>query len=746
MTPIGSKRKSSIAAISPVGSSQPLKRTKMNLIGSNGSNSIGGIDSPTVGYVKSVAQAKRNNKLFSSTRTGIAAAFSGGAATTTATGTGTATAAQPKPHTVGYFRSVAQAAVRNLVLTGTAKNTQNKDNKTNNLRSTLASASKSIAATAAAAKKKTKKTFPGGDSNNKNNNNKNKGKNDKKEAPSAAAAVVPDAGSDDDDKTTMAADMNNNNKMTTKTTTVAALADSAASSNANAATTARRGGRRVRRGGNDGADSTTVDPDERTRQIRDRNREHARLTRLRKKVYVAKLQEALEKMVEEKEAEEARRKHEAAVDAGTREVRLLVLEEFLRMRGRNFPHRSRWNAILDADDFTLTMPVTRFRGMVHKRGGDDGDGDGIPRFHQKQVLRGVDEVMRDSALSSSFLQGLLGTTTTEQHGRDTRIAELAYHCDKDTLFMDGTTILVDWTAIACYRHDQPSSSTSEEQHGSNNNTPLVVEGTAKATFDPASNKLRSVVLSFDTGAITAQIDRNPETTKTTAKTNTTTTTTTKPAAVFAAAANNKTDGNDDEDDDDEMDLDHPPIPDNDNNLQDQEPTTATTTGPGVPEQIHVPAGSHDDDDAAMAVFSASDADALLDTLEQPPQLSESAGDTAVDAANDGDGDDNNDVAADDDVRLDPLPITLCDIDFLDIDVDDAPGATSTTATTGNSTTTGGVAVSVCGSKSSSSSLTGGHDEKTVLSSSDDDDQQDDRDEPATTAPATTMTTAAAVTA
>jgi hypothetical protein len=44
------------------------------------------------------------------------------------------------------------------------------------------------------------------------------------------------------------------------------------------------------------------------KQSRDRNREHAKNTRLRKKAYVLKLKELVDQMIFQKDAEEAERK------------------------------------------------------------------------------------------------------------------------------------------------------------------------------------------------------------------------------------------------------------------------------------------------------------------------------------------------------------------------------------------------------------------------------------------------------
>lgn len=51
-----------------------------------------------------------------------------------------------------------------------------------------------------------------------------------------------------------------------------------------------------------------LNPDEKVKQSRDRNREHAKNTRLRKKAYVTKLKELVDQMTRQKENEERDRR------------------------------------------------------------------------------------------------------------------------------------------------------------------------------------------------------------------------------------------------------------------------------------------------------------------------------------------------------------------------------------------------------------------------------------------------------
>lgn len=93
--------------------------------------------------------------------------------------------------------------------------------------------------------------------------------------------------------------------------------------------------------------------------------------------------------------------------------------------------------------------------------------------------------MNDSALCSSFLQSLGKRGNNE-------VITLAYNCERHNFFMDSCTAMLDWTATT---------------HGaSEQGIELIVKGHTRAKFCPASNKLMSVVVYFDTGAIVSQVN------------------------------------------------------------------------------------------------------------------------------------------------------------------------------------------------------------------------------------------------
>mmetsp|Transcript_3532 Transcript_3532/g.4912 ORF Transcript_3532/g.4912 Transcript_3532/m.4912 type:complete len:806 (+) Transcript_3532:437-2854(+) len=250
----------------------------------------------------------------------------------------------------------------------------------------------------------------------------------------------------------------------------------------------------------------TLTATERARQNRDRNREHARNTRLRKKAYVEELKRTLTELVAQRDAAELEKRHEKQRDLEVREVRFRVMEEFLKLRARGNEHNliARWVAILE-DGFSLTLPKTDYRLMVHNKdtlSSTNGvtsvvsvDG-GIskpnipPQPVFSQVLRGPTECMEDASLVHSFFNNLGDSSTRKSNIRP---VSTTYHCDRKYFFMDGVNAILDWTL-----------STSGVTHlGASSE--FMLKGSMHATFSPASNKLICAQLNFDSGCILAQL-------------------------------------------------------------------------------------------------------------------------------------------------------------------------------------------------------------------------------------------------
>lgn len=181
---------------------------------------------------------------------------------------------------------------------------------------------------------------------------------------------------------------------------------------------------------NNRARRQNLTPDERARQNRDRNREHARNTRLRKKAYVEELKRTLTALVTQRDTNELEKRHTAQRELEQREVRFRVIEEFLKLRGRNEVNFARWAAILE-ENFILSLPHTDYRETIMS-----------DRRQFDQVISGVSQVMADSTYFSSFLQ-----TLSKVPAGGVPIS-FSYNCDRKNFFMDNCTAVMDWTACS----------------------------------------------------------------------------------------------------------------------------------------------------------------------------------------------------------------------------------------------------------------------------------------------------------
>lgn len=229
----------------------------------------------------------------------------------------------------------------------------------------------------------------------------------------------------------------------------------------------------------------TLSADERAKQNRDRNREHARNTRLRKKAYVEELKRTLTELVAQRDANDLEKRHEKQRDLEVREVRYRVMEEFLKLRARGSESNllARWVAILE-DGFTLTLPTTEYRQMVEN---DNLTPDGkAQESHDRKVLRGATECLDDASKVDQFFNSLI-------IGSVAGSVRMSYHCDRKHFMMDGVNAILDWTC------------TTNGIIAQGGQAEIVLKGSMRATFSPSSNKLACAELMFDTGSMNSQL-------------------------------------------------------------------------------------------------------------------------------------------------------------------------------------------------------------------------------------------------
>lgn len=110
------------------------------------------------------------------------------------------------------------------------------------------------------------------------------------------------------------------------------------------------------------ANNAAMTPQEKAQSSRDRNREHARCTRLRKKAYVNKLKELVDGLHAERSEDTRKRRAAVQALAGIQEARRKVIHIFLGYHARYEGDVEKWREILE-EDFWMKQPVTPFRSF-----------------------------------------------------------------------------------------------------------------------------------------------------------------------------------------------------------------------------------------------------------------------------------------------------------------------------------------------------------------------------------------------
>ena len=114
--------------------------------------------------------------------------------------------------------------------------------------------------------------------------------------------------------------------------------------------------------GSSTASVTEFSASERAKQNRDRNREHARSTRLRKKAYVAKLKDLVEGLHSQRTEDMRQRRVAIQHLSEVQSVRRNVVRSFLNYFSSYERDERKWVTIME-DSFWLKEPVTPYRSF-----------------------------------------------------------------------------------------------------------------------------------------------------------------------------------------------------------------------------------------------------------------------------------------------------------------------------------------------------------------------------------------------
>jgi hypothetical protein len=131
---------------------------------------------------------------------------------------------------------------------------------------------------------------------------------------------------------------------------------------------------------------------------RERNKEHAKSTRARKKAYINKLKELVDGLHTEQATEATNRRVQVQQLADVQRTRRSVLQQFLKYHGGYESNPRKWATIVE-DNFVLKQPVTPYRSFRRSEIENSRD-----RECRKSV--GIDAVIADSASISVMVESV----------------------------------------------------------------------------------------------------------------------------------------------------------------------------------------------------------------------------------------------------------------------------------------------------------------------------------------------------
>jgi len=145
-------------------------------------------------------------------------------------------------------------------------------------------------------------------------------------------------------------------------------------------------------------DESDLTPGEKAKANRDRNREHARNTRLRKKAYLEKLKASVDELCRERDTLVSEKAGAANILVEMHNTRTEVLMSFFALRSANEKRRDLWSSILDESCFACVMPVTPYRSFPASE---------VQVSKCQRTILGIDGMMSDTASLHVLLNSLV---------------------------------------------------------------------------------------------------------------------------------------------------------------------------------------------------------------------------------------------------------------------------------------------------------------------------------------------------
>eukprot|EP00594_Rhizosolenia_setigera_P008958 CAMPEP_0178973470 /NCGR_PEP_ID=MMETSP0789-20121207/21750_1 /TAXON_ID=3005 /ORGANISM="Rhizosolenia setigera, Strain CCMP 1694" /LENGTH=671 /DNA_ID=CAMNT_0020661359 /DNA_START=1463 /DNA_END=3478 /DNA_ORIENTATION=- len=170
---------------------------------------------------------------------------------------------------------------------------------------------------------------------------------------------------------------------------------------------------------------------EKAKANRDRNREHARNTRLRKKAYLVKLKTTVDELCRERDTLVSERAGAANMLVQMHNTRTEVLMSFFSLRSCNEKRRQLWSSILDESCFQCIMPVTPYRSFPASE---------VQVSKCQRTILGIDGMISDTA-SLHVLFDSLVNRSKHPNGK----VQFRYTLVTEDAVLAGNTLMARWT-------------------------------------------------------------------------------------------------------------------------------------------------------------------------------------------------------------------------------------------------------------------------------------------------------------
>lgn len=185
---------------------------------------------------------------------------------------------------------------------------------------------------------------------------------------------------------------------------------------------------------------------------RERNRLHARNTRLRKKAHVEKLKKTMQVLSEE--SKQIEREYHMIVlrEEQKHHQRRQVVKTMLAYRARGEKDRVLWESVL-APDFTLTVPVNGYESFDPAEAVDD-----------VREVKGVDGTIRDAASFALMIQSI-----ARRHRRGPKAVEVQFSLLDSDIVQQRECAMCYWkmTVSVSRRSEAAATETIMKREGDN---------------------------------------------------------------------------------------------------------------------------------------------------------------------------------------------------------------------------------------------------------------------------------------